>query len=347
MNQPTFNYVEDYMEFIAGLRDISGRKLGIFDTVPSPISLARYDVQIVNSMADQTLGGKAYTDKQSELAKKIVTKYRKQLSQLAVPVYLPEQVTKFRLGIRQIDRSKNIKLIDNKFEIKFPFDTKLIEAIKKQASLGQGTVEFNSDIRVWYMALTESNLNWIIAISEIYQFNIDSGVLELYDKLMAVEKQEYKIELIENAQGFEITNAARSLIDYIQNRLGGFGPDNFLMLVDNSQVLGYEISLPLLQRLKNEYRQFYFLIKNRKLKRNKKNTTLEQLLEYARVVNRLPVYIYDTGLPKVDSDEIKYLSANKPIDIVPKLIISHSDLMIGSKKQSWLTNAEKVFYLTE
>ena len=47
--KPTFDYVEDYMEFIGGWRDASGKLRGLFDTVPSPISLARYDVKVVES----------------------------------------------------------------------------------------------------------------------------------------------------------------------------------------------------------------------------------------------------------------------------------------------------------
>ena len=347
MTTPTFRYVEEYIEFIAGHRDITGRHLGLFDTVPSPISLARYDIQIVESMAEQTIvSNRAYTDKQAELAKRIVSKYKKQLSQLAKPVYLPEQLDQFRLGIRQIDRTKSIRLNQNRLEIRFPFDTKLIEAVKTQAKDGNGAVAFDHDLKIWKMALTESNLNWAVAVGEAHEFEISTEVRGLYEKMLVVEQQDYRIELVQAVPGFEITNAPESLVNYINEHLGGFGADNFLILADNSAVLGYEISKPLIEQLKNNYRQFYFAIKNRKLKRNKNTTTLEHLVEYARAVNRLPVYVYNTGMPYSDTDEIKYLNRTKDVDVSPKLIVSMTELMIGSKKQSWLNNAEKIFYLT-
>ena len=43
----TFPYVEDYIEVIAGHRDINGTALTLFNYQSSPISLARYDVNIV------------------------------------------------------------------------------------------------------------------------------------------------------------------------------------------------------------------------------------------------------------------------------------------------------------
>lgn len=345
MTTPTFRYVEDYIEFIAGNRNISGRQLGIFDTVPSPISLARYDVQIVDSMAEQTIHhNKAYTDKQSELAKKIVLKYRKQLSQLNPPVHLPEQLDQFRLGIRQIDRTRSLTIQNNIIEIRFPFDTKLIEAVKNQGRDGHGAIAFDRDKKIWKLALTESNLNWAVAIGSAYQFDIDAKIKELYDKMLTVEEQLYNIELIETATGFEITNAPTSMVDYINEHLNGFGLDNLLTLADNSTVLGYSLSTDLKVRLWEEYPNIASLVLTRT--QDKTKFALEDIVDYARKVNRLPVYVYETGLPKKDTEEIKYLNRSKPLNIMPKLLVSMSELMIGSKKEAWRNNAEKIFYLT-
>ena len=116
----TFPYVEDYIEVIAGHRDINGTALTLFNYQSSPISLARYDVNIVDSLSQQTiLSNKPYTDKQSELAIKIVTKYRRQLAAMAQPIYLPEDITsfKFRLGIRLVDRTKQIYLAGDEIAV--------------------------------------------------------------------------------------------------------------------------------------------------------------------------------------------------------------------------------------
>jgi len=78
-----WKYAEDIIEFIAGYREISGKLLQPWERIPSPLSLARYDVQILDSLALQTVdNSRAYTQKQSELALKIIHKYRKQLNKL-------------------------------------------------------------------------------------------------------------------------------------------------------------------------------------------------------------------------------------------------------------------------
>jgi hypothetical protein len=63
-----FQYVEDYIEVINGDRDpVTGKLFGLFDTTPAIISLARYDVSIVDSMSQAVQSGKSLTDKQADL----------------------------------------------------------------------------------------------------------------------------------------------------------------------------------------------------------------------------------------------------------------------------------------
>lgn len=72
---------------------------------------------------------------------------------------------------------------------------------------------------------------------------------------------------------------------------------------------------------------------------------MEYLIGYAKLVNRLPVYVYETGIPKADTADIVYLTRSKSLDIKPKLLVSMSSLMIGSKKESWRNNAEKIMVI--
>jgi hypothetical protein len=343
---PTFTYVEDYIEFIGGHRDVTGRHLGIFQSTPSPINLARYDVQIIESFCNQVLfEHKPYTDKQAELAVRIVTKYRKQLLQLATPVFLPESLNQFRMGIRTIDRTKSVTIDQGQFLFKFPYDTKLIDLTKKQIKEGYGAAEFDGDIKAWRLALTESMLNWIMAIAPANGFTISPEVLELYDAMLAVEQQSYKIELqVQNGE-FVITNAEDSLIEYINQHLGGFGLDNVLTLVDNSQVLGYSLSPEISAELSAVYGPMWKLISNRHSTFKKEELSWDQAMAYAKLVNRLPVYVYESGIPKADTEDIVYLNHKTPIDLKPKLLISNSSIMLGSKKETWRNNAEKIIII--
>ena len=343
---PTFTYVEDYIEFIGGHRNITGKHLGLFETTTSPISLARYDVQIVESFCNQVLFDcKPYTDKQSELAIKIVSKYRKQLLQLSTPVVLPESLNQFRLGIRTIDRTKSVTIEDGQFVVKFPYDTKLIDLVKKQLKEGQGSVLFDKDKKVWRLAQTESMLNWIMAVAPMNEFAISNEVTELYDAMVAVEQQPYAIELQVRDGRLTVSNAEDSLIDYINEHLGGFDIDNLLTLADNSEVLGYTIDSDICTGLESVYGPLWKLISNRYATFKKSEITMEYLIGYAKLVNRLPVYVYETGIPKEDTADLVYLTRSKSLDIKPKLLVSMSSLMIGSKKESWRNNAEKIMVI--
>ena len=347
MTTATFKYVEDYIEFIGGYRDIAGKQLGLFDTVPCPINLARYDVKIIESMAEQTAyHNKAYTDKQAALASRLVEKYRRQLNQLKQPVILPDTLDQYRLGIRYVDRSKKIYLANDKIHVKFPYDTKLIELVKAQSKSGKGSAAFDNDAKEWILALTEDMINWAVTVGNGQSFEIADDIMTYYNKIIETEKDDYKIELIKTDSGYTITNAATSLIDYINEHHGGFGFDNLLQLIDMSEVLGYTVDKWLYNELFKQVDVAYGLMVSRRkhtFKADKVN--LDQVLDYARQVNRLPIHVYETGLPRPNTEEIIYLNRNADANVMPRLLVSKSSLMVGTKKQAWITNAEKIFII--
>lgn len=345
----TFTHVEDYIEFIGGWRTREGKLAGLFQNVPSPISLARYDVQIVESLAEQTaINNKGYTDKQGELAKKIVDKYRRQLSKLPNPIIVPEVVDSFRTPLRVVDRSKSAKIEDGKFIIKFPYDVKLIDSIKAQIKNGQGRAEFDHTNKLWHMALTESNLNWIMAMKEVHGIDVTDEIQSLYTQMLAVEEQDNRIRLHKTDTGYAISNAADSLMDYIAEHIGPLTEDNLLQLVDNAATLGYEVDKEIKSQvceLLGNNKELCTVVNTRACTIKQDRLPLESIVEYARLLNRLPVYVYTTGLPKDDTDEIKHLNRGKTYNVFPKLMVSYTSTLIGSKKESWQTNAEKIIYL--
>jgi hypothetical protein len=154
----TFMYVEDYIEVINGDRNPdTGKPYGLFENTASIISLARYDVNIISSMSSATIGGRSLTDKQAELAVKIVLKYQKQLANLGIDVSPVEQ-PKFRHSIRTIDRRKLLSIDSDRIVIKFPYDNRLIESVRELAKLSQGSWKFDGDGKVWTLGLTETNI---------------------------------------------------------------------------------------------------------------------------------------------------------------------------------------------
>jgi hypothetical protein len=342
-----FNFVEDYVEYIAGLRDDLGQALNFFQRQQPRINLARYDVNIVDSLAYQTADNNVpYTDKQAELAVKIVVKYRKQLANLSKPVIVPEDNFIFRLGIRQVDRSKKIFLDKGNLIIKFPFDHKIIESIKSVNKTIMGSAAFDRDNRLWRYGLTEQTITFATSLSQIHNFEVSSEVLTLNEKILSIENGEpYRIELKLDDSKLTLQNAATDLLEYIEMNCGGLQLDNLLKLVDISSVLGYTIHSSVKDWLDQNVDQGiskYML--ERKIEVAKSETVIDDILNYARLTNRTPIHMYDTGLPKKDSYDIVYLNnkkSNMPLNSL-KLLVTFSPILMGGRKLTWLNNAEKV-----
>ena len=352
---PTFKYLEEYIEFIGGYRSATGKVHSMFDHLPVPINLARYDVNFIQNVSEQTTniygyGSKnvaAYTDRQAELAYAIVDKYRKQLLNLKPPVIVPERVRDLQLkhGLRQVDRTKSVTIADGNFVLKFPYDRTLIELIKTQMKEGNGAAKFDGEKKVWVMAMTEDMLNWIMAICPGREFVIDEEIHLLYRNLQDMEQTPFAIELGIVVDQPVILNAPSSMLDYINTNLGGLSLDNLLVLVDNGPVLGYNVSSAVTERIKAQYPQYWDLVRFRKSKFSKSSIGLKDIVEYARLTNRLPVHVYENGLPKESTDGVIYLNRGISYNVHPKLLVTTTNLMIGSRKESWVMNSEKMIYL--
>lgn len=346
----TFSYVEDYIEFLGGYRDAVGTLYGLFNQTPPPINLARYDVNLVTSLACQTSESRiSYTDRQAELARRIVSKYRKQLGNLPTPVVAPtlDEPLSFRMPIRQIDRRRRVYLEDGKFVLKFPFDSELINALKKQLKEGQGSGKWNEDDKTWSLGITESTLNWILAVKDLYTIEISDDIQALAQALLLCEQTPYQIELELQDQKLVITNAAASLLDYVEQKLGGLSLDNLVKLVDNSSVLGYTVSNDIMQRLNIDSDIKNWLVsKQIKLEKNlEEEQALDKVIEYARLTDRLPVYLY-RGQSKVklenNREHLVYLDRDSDPKLEPRLLVTTTAFMIGHKRARWLQSAEKI-----
>ena len=350
MNQP-FTHVEDYIEFIAGWRDSHGRLLQLFQNLPSPLSLARYDVGILNSLGMQTaLDNRPYTDKQAELAKKIVFKYQRQLASLATPVIVPEKLDKFRLGIRQVDRTKSASVQDGAIWLRFPYDTELIRNVKDFSRTSQGFLHWDSSDKVWKMAVTEYNINLVMTFFKNSGFTIADNIQDLFDEILQAEKILYKIELAKDGDKYKITNAESSLTEFLEQRLGNNCWCDLIKLCDYADVCGYSIADELVVELNNAVQTTVIgqLICNRKF--GVATEEIKDVVEYAKLTNRLPLHYYSSD-PAIytnkATDEIIFLGGptRLPADYKINLLVTDSSYMIGSRKQQWLQNAEKIIEL--
>jgi len=349
MNQP-FTYVEDYIEFIAGWRERNGRLLQLFQNLPSPLSLARYDVAILNSLGVQTaLENRAYTDKQAELAKKIVFKYRRQLANLSDPIIVPDRLDNFRLGVREVDRTKSASVHDGVIWLRFPYDADLIRNVKEFSQKSQGFLHWDRQDKVWKMALTEYNVGLVMTVFKDKGFDVDPRIEDIFNKILECEKTSYRIELVKDQDRYKITNAETSLIEYLEQELGSDCWTGLIKLCDLAEICGYTISQEVEKELKTAVKKtvIFQLIRHRKF--GIATEEFDDLVEYAKLVNRLPMHYY-TGVVEISTkstDEIVYMGSTTrvPLNQRIKLLATTTSLLIGSRKQSWLQNAEKIVEL--
>ena len=373
-----FTYVEEYLEVIAGCRDTKTGQINsnwIFHMAPI-INLARYDVNVLESMTMHVLAGNPLTERQGELALKIVLKYQRQLAAKGVDIS-PLTDPNWRVPLRKMDYSQELSLQDDRLIVRFPYSTELISNIRNFAGQSQGYCHYNKsdDRRVWEVGFTEYNVSWLYTWANANNFSISDDIKLVMQKIIELEKVPYRIELYLNGDHFGIHHAPPSLVDYVNTNLGGFDLTNLLKLIDASSILGYTIDPDLATAVSTEYGpRFYNLISNKQIRINPDTfmatDDFESIIDYADTVQRWPIVIYEPDLsgrmlnkikairspvwenkqqknPIIDS-KFNYIHTTVPIrnmNPIP-LIISSAGLMFGGDKQLMLPRTDKVVFCT-
>jgi hypothetical protein len=375
----TFPTVEDYLEVIVGYRDpVTGKWSSahgmIFGGTPI-INLARYDVEVLNSMANTTANNDSLTQRQADLLCKIITKYRRQLANKNIDV-TPVSEPQWRNPIRPMNYSRRVSVVGNDIQVKFPYDVTLIEEFRRFGKDSQGRSQWDRDQKVWVNDITEYNVSWIYTWATHHEFEVDAEVCKLFQTVQACERQPYAIELVWSLTGLDITNASDSLREYIQQHLGGFAEDNLLRLIDHSGPLGYTISEGIAQAVRAEYGvKFYSLLSNRELKVLPDGSVpaqdLDAILDYADTLQRWPVVCFEpdlfgamlsklrsrypadmisanpAGLPT--ATEPRYIHTTKGIRNLNRipLLITAAGLIFGGDRAMMIQNAEKIVYAAQ
>jgi len=365
-----FLHVEDYLELLAGY---DPDDVGTFGASSKYIfNLARYDVNVINSMASTTKwDNQALTDRQSELAVKLILNYRKQFAKQGIDI-TPVETPAFRLPPRKIDRSRKLGLGEDHIIVNFPYDKSMINEIQQYKNSSQGGMWWEHESKSWYCGITESNVNWLVTWCQGHGFEIAPEISEMFEQILVCEQTPYEIKLIlthtPQGLGLTITNAAPSLVAYVNEQLGGFGIENTIKLIDYAGVLGYtydeNLIRPVLLDIFGNRRYAHIVPTDDAY-------SWERIFDYAEIANRYPICIFDPGLAGVDlsrfeerdivrfnksgktktSDyniyDVKVVYANRipPTWNYPvPLLVSTVQMMYGGKRMEWLSRAEKVIY---
>lgn len=364
----SFPHVEDYLELLSGadytwvMGHRAKPKVGI--------RLARYDVSIVNNMADNAVWGIALTDRQADLAVRLILKYRKQFAKHYIDVSHIENNPCFRLPIRKIDRSQSLTLENGRMSLRFPYDSALIEKLREFQRGSQGSALWNSETKVWSIAVTEYNVNWIVTWALHNKFDISADIMEIYNKVIDAESENYCINLVQKNGKYKVSNAASSLQDYLDQHVG----QDLIKFIDYAGVLGYTVSEDIIQHAALHHGSALTNLGTaHTVNLEPSQANLNLVFDYAAITNRYPVCIYDANMTDLDlcrfnEDEIlrfdhngktktskEYWNSVKIVyarkipdnwtDRIP-LLISTAEMMYGGRRLDWINRAERIVYLT-
>ena len=335
-----------------------------------PVTLARYDRSPILSFVAQIATGTGFTDRQSQLALRLLTTYRRQLANVGVDVTGIIAAPRFKTALRQIDRSKSVTLdtADNTIALKFPFSSVHIETIREFAESSEGAVYFDRDVKLWKFALTESCVNFAVAFGASAGFDVQDELTAFADAITAEGERAFAIQLQPTDTGLTITNASTALLEYVTAN-NGLTQDNILWLVDSATKLGYTVSPQTLDTvLHAEFANSF------EIKLKKQNGALARLVDYAHAYNKFPIVSYQhettdamqkeinqffnsdeivdlvRGLPSTPITEktkvihvIRGTSYKALPDTIP-LLLCYTNMMFGGVKSMMVQNADKVCY---
>jgi hypothetical protein len=358
----SFPHIEDYIEIIVGYRQADGTVSNNF-LINSLINLARYDISVLQNLAETSFFNQvAYTDRQAQLAHRLVVKYERQLRRNQVDISTIRDTPKFRYEPRVVDRSKRAWIDNNKIKIKFPFDAKAVDKIRAASNISQGCIEFDRTDRIWTLDLTEYNVYWAMLFCESQEIEVDAEIKELQNQILEIEQLGPAMQL-QGPVPYHITSADPALISYIESKVGGFGPQHLLDLVDNSASLGYSVAPNLLDSLRETMGpKEFMLLTNHWVKakiENEVDSAANAVANYAKLTNRLPIHLY-SPTPKQAGVELcfhRYLDPEQiimvPLPVLdmaqqikeqpPKLLVSTVGMTSGSRNYL-IQKSEKVVF---
>ena len=164
--------IEDCLELAAGLQQ--GPK----------IVLDKSDITIMYSIARQVFKGVALTDRQFALMQQKLTTYADQFKNIDCDFDFA--ITQTRHPLRQIDRSKYIKVVDNKLKVRFPFRKTEIMELESCSRNAEGYSHDKGSHSHWF-ALNEINVFNLVTTFKNKNFVIDEEILDAYEKIKIIK----------------------------------------------------------------------------------------------------------------------------------------------------------------
>lgn len=204
------------------------------------------DIKLIKSFASQCQKNVGLTDRQHALAKQKIIEYKEELS---IKGYnnVEDYLNNLRNPYRIIDRSKTVKLVSKSYmdlfntsttfmlAIKFPFSKKMIKYIQLITKL-QPRHEYDSKTKTHFLNFTEKNVLAIVDALKDNNFEIQSEVLEYYNKikLFVMNDKQY----LPGIYNYTIKNVHERSKKFMIDKLGHPCLENLFLYYNQRDILG-------------------------------------------------------------------------------------------------------------
>lgn len=157
------------------------------------VPINQFDQKILHSFYDQIIRGSSLTEKQGDLAVKILKRQKNKIESLLncqISQFLENPA--FNLGIRKINRQKILKIAghDNFTRIiqaVFPYNEEIVLHIRENKPQ-LDFVNFNATEKIWEFPVNEKNLKFLMEFSIKFDFEVDETLSNYFEQISQVLK---------------------------------------------------------------------------------------------------------------------------------------------------------------
>ena len=256
-------YIEDYLEFLYGSMDKDGvgaQSTPFYSNV-CPLKLATYDRSPVTSMGSFCFKARVnkldscLTDRQLDLAKKIIFKYQRQLLNIDIQLPLTIDELTARHQVRIIDRSRTLAFNaeDKKLILKFPYDPKKISILHEYTANSAGRSEWNNINKQWELDYTEGNLATVLDMFKHDDLKVDDAIEPVIFDMLNASKKDLPTFAMSDTK-MELINCHPSVSEYLSTKQYNESDiDNLPLWASVAITLGLEIDASVITKLANDY----------------------------------------------------------------------------------------------
>ena len=207
--------IEDCLEIITGL--VRTHALCKFN-------IDTNDKTIINSISRQVFKGKALTDRQFALMQIKLSMYESQFVNNGYNNF-QQAISSLRMPLRQIDRSKYIKIVEGSpkpesqgkwIKIRFPFSKKDILKIDSVATKNRKQYWHEKGSHEHYFKLNESTIFDVCEIFVKKDFEIDKKIIEYYKQILEIKQEPGKH--ISGLWNNQIKNISKTGLNFIDKK---------------------------------------------------------------------------------------------------------------------------------